>query len=156
MDISRLQIFESGEQSSESNTLLHEAGFNLRPWNSNNENLPNIAIQEKAEDEDQTVKILGMRWNTKSDNFIYNQLTLTKNDDIPLTKRELLRQSSKIVDPLGLISPFIVTSKLFMQKLYLWKENVNWDGLLTPTLKEEWKSIAVEIEEATKTEVSVN
>ncbi|VDI32537.1 Hypothetical predicted protein [Mytilus galloprovincialis] len=75
-----------------------------------------------------------------------------ENDDIPLTKREVLRQSSRIFDPLGLISPVTVTSKLFMQRL--WKEKLNWDELLPCTLKEEWKSIAMEIEEATKTEIS--
>lgn len=48
----------------ESRTLLDDAGFNLRSWNSNNKNLRDRAIQEKAGDEDQTIKILGMRWNT--------------------------------------------------------------------------------------------
>ncbi|VDI78177.1 Hypothetical predicted protein [Mytilus galloprovincialis] len=95
-----------------------------------------------------------MRWNTKSDNILYNQLNFDrKNDDIPLTKREVLRQSSRIFDPLGLISPVTVTSKtLYGQRL--WKEKLNWDELLPCSLKEEWKSIAMEIEEATKTEIS--
>ena len=64
----------------------------------------------------------------------------------------MLRQSSRIFDPLGLISPVTVTSKLFMGRL--WKEKLNLDELLPCSLKEEWKSIAMEIEEATETEIS--
>jgi len=41
------------------------------------------------------------------------------------TKQEILKNASKLFDPLGITSPVSVRAKLFMQKL--WHLHVNWD-----------------------------
>jgi len=40
-------------------------------------------------------------------------------------KREVLRESCKVFDPLGLLSPVTIRAKTFMQSL--WQRNVEWD-----------------------------
>ena len=47
---------------------------------------------------------------------------------LPPTKRSLLRVSVKILDPLGLLSPFTVSTKILFQSLCL--DKVKWDDRL--------------------------
>ena len=56
--------------------------------------------------------------------------------------------SSKIYDPLGLLSPVTVKAKLLIQEH--WKNELEWDEPLPPTLKSKWLSIAKDLQEATK------
>lgn len=41
------------------------------------------------------------------------------------TKHEVLQESSKLFDPIGLIAPVTIRSKLLMQKL--WQHHTEWD-----------------------------
>jgi len=50
-------------------------------------------------------------------------------------KREVLKDSSKLFNPLGITSPVSVHAKLFMQKL--WHLHVDWDEPLDAVVKEE-------------------
>lgn len=136
-----LQFYE------ESRKLLSEGGFNLRSWNSNCKELQNIAEQDKIADTDRLVKILGMRWNTTSDNMLYQKLEITESNEVA-TKREVLSKSSKIFDPLGLITPVTVKAKLFMQDL--WKTKLDWDECFDEKLSHKWKEIESDIEKATE------
>ncbi|VDI83616.1 Hypothetical predicted protein [Mytilus galloprovincialis] len=52
--------------------LLSEAGFNLRSWNSNSTELQNVAGRDKIGDNDDIVKILGMRWDRESDDLKFS------------------------------------------------------------------------------------
>ena len=63
------------------------------------------------------------------------------------TKREILKWTSSIFDPLGLISPVTITAKLFLQSL--WQQNLNWDSQLNEDLSKTWFDIAVNITQAT-------
>lgn len=63
------------------------------------------------------------------------------------TKREILKWSSAIFDPLGLISPVTISAKLLLQQL--WQEHVGWDTVLTTDLHAKWSTIAANIAEAT-------
>ncbi|XP_071128314.1 uncharacterized protein [Mytilus edulis] len=131
----------------ESRKLLSEAGFNLRSWNSNSTELQNVAGLDKIGDNDDIVKILGMRWDRESDDLKFQQIEFMEKDRM-ITKREVLRTSSRIFDPLGLITPITVKAKLFMQTL--WKAKLDWDECLSDELRSKWQVIALDIEEATK------
>ncbi|GFW54079.1 uncharacterized protein TNCV_3828871 [Trichonephila clavipes] len=54
----------------------------------------------------------------------------------PLTKRRILSESSKIFDPLGLLSSCTVFMKIFYQKLWLTK--TDWDSPIPQKLTEDW------------------
>jgi len=59
---------------------------------------------------------------------------------LAITKREILRWSSTIFDPLGLISPVTISAKLFLQQL--WQGHIGWDTVLDDNLCTRWKVIA--------------
>ncbi|GFV09718.1 integrase catalytic domain-containing protein [Trichonephila clavipes] len=57
---------------------------------------------EFSKDSNESSKVLGLFWNSSNDTFGFQpSLELTP----PLTKRRILSESSKIFDPLGLLSP---------------------------------------------------
>ena len=130
--------------------LFTKAGFNLRSWGSNSEALVECAKRDGVLDKDREVKVLGMKWNIESDTlaFAKQDLTLTKKY---VTKREILKQSSKIYDPLGIISPITVRAKMFIQDL--WKRKLDWDQKLPQELAEKWFEIAQNTEKATLLEL---
>lgn len=77
-------------------------------------------------------KILRLQWNNEKDTNVLQDNFNPDLDNTCLTKRELLQQSSKIFDPLGILSPVSVGSKLLMQKL--WKK-YEWDEPLPDEIK---------------------
>ena len=74
---------------------------------------------------------------------------MTNTVDRPFTtKREVLKEASKLFDPLGITSPVSVRAKLFMQKL--WQFHVEWDEPLDAGIKEEWTAIMRDIQQLSK------
>ena len=87
-----------------------------------------------------------MYWDTKSDQLFLSPCTTTAT--LPVTtKREILRWSSGIFDPLGFISPVTIRAKLFLQQL--WQKRVEWDMPLKADLSTEWHTIAANITDVT-------
>ncbi|GFT45017.1 integrase catalytic domain-containing protein [Trichonephila clavipes] len=93
--------------------VLSTRGFHLRKWNSNSteflaqfsEHSYHDARVEFSKDSNESSKVLGLFWNSSNDTFGFQpSLELTP----PLTKRRILSESSKIFDPLGLLSPCTV------------------------------------------------
>ena len=128
---------------SEARKLLADGGFNLRSWMSNSEDLNTHAQSENVHDTDEETKVLGMRWNAKTD-----VLTFARRDETaskPATKREILRQSASIYDPLGLLGPVTVRYKLLIQTL--WKDGYAWDEILPEELQAIWNDLDTDIRE---------
>ncbi|GFW82369.1 uncharacterized protein TNCV_3818491 [Trichonephila clavipes] len=116
-------------------------GFHLRKWNlippNFSLNFQNIVLMMHElnfyKDSNESSKVLGLFWNSSNDTFGFQpSLELTP----PLTKRRILSESSKIFDPLGLLSPCTVFMKIFYQKLWLTK--TDWDSPIPQQLKEDW------------------
>ena len=61
----------------------------------------------------------------------------------PVTKREILRYTSSVFDPLGLVTPVTITAKLLLQEL--WQDTVTWDTVLNDTYQAKWASITADI-----------
>jgi len=90
--------------------------------------------------------VLGVYWDTKNDQLFLSPYTATAT--LPTTtKREVLRWSSGIFDPLGFISPVTIRAKLFLQQL--WQTHIEWDSPLSTDLSTEWNTIAANITSAT-------
>lgn len=66
-----------------------------------------------------------------------NFLSLTSTPLV--TKREILRDSAQIYDPLGLLAPVTVKAKILVQTL--WKQKLDWDEPLDQELTKEWSTI---------------
>lgn len=95
---------------------------------------PLVPVNNKEE----PLKVLGISWNTREDTFNFNQgetLLKFQGDE---TKRSLISTASKLFDPLGLLGPFTVRTKILFQDL--WSKGIQWDEFLDEDTKTEWKS----------------
>ncbi|VDI47902.1 Hypothetical predicted protein [Mytilus galloprovincialis] len=127
----------------ESRELMTNAGFNLRTWKSNSNQLSNEATKANVLDTDSETKILGMRWDAKSDILTFAKLNedrpswisdenswptwtpqvkqetllLTTTDDSEKTKPCELNGISKIID----LSRFSSLKKLLRVTCYVFK-----------------------------------
>ncbi len=136
-------------------SVMSSANFNLREWNSNSSKLRALANDENAQDENTETKLLGLRWNSNNDTLkLQEKRPLTtdpKEMPVSLTKRDVLRVSSKIYDPLGLITPVTIRAKIFLQEL--WELKYAWDEPLPEPLIAKWFELSADLETATQTEV---
>ncbi|CAG2236631.1 unnamed protein product [Mytilus edulis] len=106
------------------------------------ENINQHTIKEDVLDTDKEAKILGMRWNVETDELSYAKRVLPSVSS-NITKREILKESSKLFDPLGFLSPVSIRAKILMQDL--WKERYDWDEPLPENLQLQWKDLAKDI-----------
>ena len=123
------------------NTLLKLGGFHLRKWTSNHEELlRDIPASDRLNNSDVSfqeeipIKALGLSWNPRHDCFSF-QITLEESTKV--TKRYVLSIISRIFDPLGLISPVVVSAKILLQEL--WIRKLDWDAPLPSDLSDSWK-----------------
>jgi hypothetical protein len=86
----------------------------------------------KLGDSDNFVKTLGIEYNSNQDYFRFSTAELSV-DQYHLTKRNVLSDSSKIFDPLGLISCVTIVVKIIFQQL--WKQSIDWDEPLPPDMQ---------------------
>ncbi|XP_058810258.1 uncharacterized protein LOC131675343 [Phymastichus coffea] len=117
--------------------LLKLAGFKLHKWASNE---PSLASQSGVKSDndtlldDQLKKLLGIRWNPKTDSIKYLiKPSLVENS---ITKRAILSEIAELFDPLGILGPVNVVAKLIMQEL--WKLKLGWDETIPQDLGTMW------------------
>ena len=121
---------------------LHSSGMELRKWASNSpillKSIPEEHREKKSTLEinpDQTIKTLGIHWNTDQDHFQFRvNIDAAAN---PVTKRSLLSEASKLFDPLGWLAPSIIPAKIMFQQL--WLQGLNWDDPLPPNIATKWE-----------------
>lgn len=127
---------------------LCEAGcFPLQKWRSN---CPELLPQNPDKtNEDTTVeiepslnKILGLVWHSDTDTLHFSVLPqhITR-----VTKRIILSEIARLYDPLGLISPILITVKIILQEL--WLNKVDWDDNLPPELQQRWNNFRQQLKE---------
>ncbi|XP_076660435.1 uncharacterized protein LOC143363788 [Halictus rubicundus] len=97
---------------------------------------------------DKEPKTLGLLWSVSSDQLSYSA-QIRKHTII--TKRNILAEIAQIFDPLGLIGPVIVKSKLFMQEL--WQMKVGWDETLSQDLHLRWLNFRAELDELSSVKI---
>ena len=109
------------------NTIMSEGGFRLRKWKSSDlevrscmkEELTNGKkyVKEPVKCKEESDMVLGLKWYPHEDMFAVH--LARKNDDSPetVTKRNILRRTASLYDPLGIVSPVLVTAKIIMQEL---------------------------------------
>ena len=82
------------------------------------------------------VKVLGLNWNTLTDNFSFDFYDLHNYAiSLPASKRSVLKVTAKVFDPLGFLTPVMVNMKIFFQELFIdkahWDEDLKGDTLRT-------------------------
>ena len=105
--------------------VMSEAGMNLTKCTSNS---PAVfdASHGVTSAEGGQVKVLGVRWAPSRDLFSFDGVNLP-TDVIP-TKRVVLSFIARLYDPLGFITPFVMTAKMTFQEV--WQLGLDWDDPL--------------------------
>nr|CAH7741098.1 unnamed protein product [Callosobruchus chinensis] len=98
--------------------IFLQRGFELRKWKSNDKNvLSDIDIEhtsnivEFSANKDHETKTLGLFWKCDQDILTY-KINVNNSHSGQMTKRIILSRISTIFDPLGLVSPCIITAKV--------------------------------------------
>ena len=150
------------------NACFASGGFNFRKWASNKKEIIEKIVLDRLKKEqpqenelhsyeDQSFakmtvggldeidptkehKVLGSNWNRAEDTFVLKLSKVVQfARDLEPTKRNVLRIAAKLFDPLGLISPVMVVSRMLLQELYLNKSQ--WDDTIPQDQKlrlEKW------------------
>ena len=127
---------------SKARSILSAAKFNLRAWASNCRQLRDTAHKDGTADQNTLTNILELHWNAFLDKLSLTLKGLNHPTTPLTTKREVLQDSSKLFDPLGILSPISVRAKLLMQRL--WQQHAMWDEPLDTDILEEWTGILAE------------
>ena len=129
----RRQLTEMGDK----------AGFHVRKWVSNlTEVLADVPVEDRASEVDldknllPVTKTLGVSWTAREDQFLFHYSP--PPDDFEFTKRNVLKKTATLFDPLGFLSPFVVKAKVFMQQA--WVDALEWDEVLPSEQREQWKT----------------
>ena len=124
--------------------MLDTGGFNLRKWSSNSVELLKALPQELCEmnmdfdlnipeQSNHAIKTLGMYLSPINDEFLFKVQPIGSLSDVhSFTKRLFLSDSSRIFDPLGLLSPALISTKIMFQRL--WLTGISWDDQLPDSL----------------------
>lgn len=115
------------------NQMFKEVGMSLRKWTTNIPSLPCQRDDKITLGDPACSTTLGLQWLSQSDIFVFK---LHINPGELITKRSILSAISKIFDPIGLLAPITITSKLFMQRL--WQESLKWDDPISSSTRDEW------------------
>lgn len=136
------------EMQQQLNTLLSHGGFKLHKWSANDERiLENIlpenreVLQQDESSSDECLKTLGLIWLPKIDVFKFRVPSIEIVNGV--SKRIILSDIAKLYDPLGLLAPTIIISKMFVQSL--WKCNLDWDDPIPADLSEQWNYFRSEL-----------
>ena len=133
-----LKFVESNEKAislvDQLRNLLARGGFNLTKWVSNSravlKTIPRQLCASGVRDLDlggevlPVERALGVRWNVETDEFVFRMQLKRK----PPTRRGLLSVVSSVFDPLGFISPFLLSAKIILQDPCRGK--LKWDDVI--------------------------
>ncbi|KAM8701717.1 hypothetical protein ACLKA7_000073 [Drosophila subpalustris] len=128
--------------------LMHSGTFELRKWASNDprllQNIPLEHLETKGILDLQTsdgIRALGVYWTPLEDSFRFRV-----NFEIPVcipTKRIILSTIARLFDPMGWLSPIVITAKMLMQ--VLWKTKLKWDDHVPTEVQKSWDKFVKEL-----------
>lgn len=120
---------------------------NLRKFISNSPELLNhIPDEDKELIEGDTAKVLGMFWRPIDDAFVF-KFKINENTKTS-TKREILSEVATMYDPLGLISPIILSAKILVREIWQLtndSKKYGWDDELPAVFIKKWNKIKSEL-----------
>ena len=118
--------------------LWKVCGMKPHKWLPNSRKvLDQIPIEERAKKIDikdnilPSLKTLGIVWIAKEDKFTFSSNNV--DNGFNYTKRIFLKKISTLFDPLGLLAPFTIGSKILMQET--WNAGIDWDKKVPHTIK---------------------
>ena len=126
---SRQKVSEAKKVIEDIDTILGKGKFQVKAWHSNHKAMDHS-------DGEQSVDLLGHRWNKKTDKFTFKKREITSLHQ-SLTKRNCLALLAQLWDPIGLVS--VVTVKFRIELQELWSSGFTWDEVLPDSIQQKWK-----------------
>ena len=112
----------------EIDSILATGCFQVKEWNSNNQNI---------DQSDQTVvDFLGHKWNKAKDTFSFKKNEIATSESA-ITKRNCLAYLAQLWDPIGLVTPTTIELRIDLQEL--WGTGYSWDQILPDVIQSRWK-----------------
>ncbi|KAK6750874.1 hypothetical protein RB195_002690 [Necator americanus] len=123
-----------------SKSLFNSMHMNLREFlcNSNTVN-QSIEPSDRVRNPS-SVKLLGIPWNSRTDTLLIPLKTASAN---VYSKRTALSACSSTFDPLGLLTPFLVPFKVFIQDI--WKKEYQWDTPFDQEDHQRWDELVQQL-----------
>ena len=119
----------------EAQGIMGQASMSLTKWGSNSEEVGNLLYREFHESPaEESLKVLGMRWLALEDCFSFDGLVVP--GELCVTKRVVLSFVARLFDPLGFLSPFIMTVKCLFQEL--WRKGLEWDEVVPEDIQKQF------------------
>ena len=127
--------------------LMGHAAFNLMKWSSNSpellEAIPEydrtpaglINLNQSSQEGSSITKALGLKWDTMKDTLTFI-IEIDQSKAETYTKRQVASCAAKLFDPIGLIIPFTVRSKILLQSL--WAKGIDWDSEIPAETCQRW------------------
>ena len=92
-------------------------------------------------------KILGLCWDTLSDCFVFDLSKLAEFAvHLEPTKRNVVSMVGRFYDPIGVLSPIVVSFKVLIQEIC--ESQVDWDQPLEEPQAEKWNSLVAGLKQA--------
>ena len=128
--------------------LYSKGGFQLTKWTSNSgkimettplrDRAPTLVPTTEPEKMSDSLKVLGTSWNTKDDILMFTNASSILTEKDPKTNRRLISLYSRVFDPMGLLTPFLLIPKLLFQEL--WARGLDWDQPLDSDIENPWET----------------
>ena len=83
-------------------------------------------------------RALGIQWHVNEDSFRYVNKREQIDDATAITRRHILSCVSSMYDPLGQISPIVLTGKMIFQETT--RRGLDWDDLVPDDLARKWRA----------------
>ena len=132
--------------------VLSRGGFNLTKWISNSpEILKNVPPDHRALSPDEIrhpskdQKVLGVDWKLSTDELEFSPTKLVSHFQTKPTQRSLLRATSSVFDPLGIVAPVIIRFRIIQQNI--WRTGLKWDDEISPAVLPEFFDTIAELQE---------
>ena len=122
---------EAKQVAAEVRDIHRSGGFELRNWCTNRAEIlrhlgETVQKQEKQlcfDDQEQSERVLGMRWITETDEFCFSAIMRSDiasiiASGVKPTKRQILKCVMSLYDPLGLLAPYLVFGKVLIQNFW--------------------------------------
>ncbi|CAH2085266.1 unnamed protein product [Euphydryas editha] len=105
--------------------------FDLRQWVT--------APLQINETSDKNISVLGLVWDTCSDELYCNTNSLPElKETKAITKRNLLSLTQRIFDPIGILCPVTLVPKIILQET--WRRDISWDEPLPTDLEQSFRA----------------
>ena len=122
---------------SKAKSIMGDGCFNLRKWRSNSKAVGTEICKNEGAKLSDDGKVLGIPWNSDTDMLKFDLGEFSRKfSGIKVTKRNVVSVIAQLFDPLGLLTPIVITAKVLLQKIH--KADGEWDTMVKGSLACEW------------------